>query len=379
MRFVLPAFLAPLLLMAVLAPAASRGQPQDLSETLPHMEILGVYGGYPDEITQTGRTLADFGINALFVGSGSLTAERVARAHQQGVRLFAEFNSMHRGAYVKLHPDAAPVGADGQVSPPPEGWQGVCPTHPNYRTETMDDFRRILRDFDIDGIWLDYHHSHASWERAEPILPDTCFCGRCLRQFQADTKIALPDQPASMLSQLLLTTHRAIWVQWRCDVFTDWVREYKEILRMSRPRALLGTYHCPWSETDFDGALRDKLSIDLKRQARYIDVFSPMPYHARFGHSGDPEWISRQTAWLGKHLGIEGKPGERIRIWPIVQLSDWGEPVPVGQVETVIKQGARLPATGIMVFAWGSLRKQPEKIEAMGRAYRTLPRIHPAR
>ena len=68
--------------------------------------------------------------------------------------------------------------------------------------------------------------------------------------------------------------------------------------------------------------------IDLKAQSRYLDVLSIMPYHARFGHATDPAWISRQTASLGQSLGIKGEPGERIRIWPIVQLSDWGEAVP---------------------------------------------------
>ena len=80
-----------------------------------------------------------------------------------------------------------------------------------------------------------------------------------------------------------------------------------------------------------------------------------MPYHARFGHADDPAWVSRQVAWLGRHLGIEGKPGERLKIWPIVQLSDWGEPVPAAQVAEVIDHGTRPPATGVTVFAWGSL------------------------
>ena len=90
---------------------------------------------------------------------------------------------------------------------------------------------------------------------------------------------------------------------------------------------MLGTFHSPWSEDDFGGALRDKLAIDLRAQADFLDVFSPMPYHARFGHADDPAWISRQVAWLGRHLGLNGPPSETA-IWPIVQLSDWGEPVP---------------------------------------------------
>ena len=73
----------------------------------------------------------------------------------------------------------------------------------------------------------------------------------------------------------------------------------------------MGTFHCPWTEDERDGALRNKLAIDLKAQAPYLDVFSIMPYHARFGHPDDIAWISRQTAWLGQHLGIRGVPGER--------------------------------------------------------------------
>ncbi|HTE21265.1 MAG TPA: hypothetical protein VK689_23110, partial [Armatimonadota bacterium] len=210
------------------------------------------------------------------------------------------------------------------------------------------------------------------WEQAEPTLPDTCFCDRCLAQFERDTGIGLPARPKAEVTALLLGTHREKWTAWRCSVFTDWVREFRAILDATRPGALLGTFHCPWSDTERDGALRHKLAIDLKAQAKYLDVSSIMLYHARFGHPRDPAWISRQTAWLGKHLGIEGKPGERLKIWPIVQLSDWGEAVPVAQVEAVLDHGTRLPATGVMVFAWGGLPKTWDKVEKMGSYYRTL-------
>jgi hypothetical protein len=131
---------------------------------------------------------------------------------------------------------------------------------------------------------------------------------------------------------------------------------------------------CAWSEEDHAGALRAKLAIDLRAQAKLIDVFSPMPYHARFGHAADPSWIGRRRAWLGRHLGVEGKPGERLRIWPIVQLSDWGESVPATQVAPVIEQGSRPPATGVMALVWGSLVKDWDKVERMGQAYRSLER-----
>lgn len=326
----------------------------------------------PVELLEEGKTLDNHGINAVWMGSGSLTAERVALLKRQGARVFAEFNTMHVAGYLKDHPDAAPVGSDGNVCPAPQGWQGICPTHPGYRKFRMDAFRQTLAGFEIDGIWLDYHHSHASWERAEPDMPDTCFCRRCVDLFARQTETKLPDSPPSRIAGLLLGQHAETWIQWRCDVFTDWVREFRTILDDTRPAALLGSFHCPWSDADFGGALRNKLAIDLKSQAEYLDVFSTMPYHARFGHAADPAWISRQTAWLGEHLGIRGEPGERLKIWPIVQLSDWGENVPVGQVQLVLDHGTRKPATGIMVFHWGGLRKQMDNAAAMAEFYRTI-------
>ena len=341
-------------------------------ESKPHLLVRAVYGGVPESLRAPDGSLAGAGIEAVCLGSGQVTPVLVDQLHAAGVKVYAEFNTLHRAAYLKDHPDAAPVGVAGEPEPPCEGWQGVSPHHAGYRRAQMAAFRKLLADQPIDGVWLDYLHAHASWERAEPILPETGFEPYALAQFQADTGIALPDRPVPELAKLLLTAHREAWLGWRCGVLTDWVREFRAIRDEVRPDALLGSFHCPWTTTDFDGALRDKLLIDLKAQARLLDVMSPMPYHARFGHASDPAWIHRQVAWLGEHLGIEGTPGERLKIWPIVQLSDWGEPVPVEQVAEVLDQGTRRPATGVLIFAWSPLAKQPEKVEAMVEALRAL-------
>ena len=340
----------------------------------PQITIRGVYGGVPEQIFDRGETLEDYGINAIWIGSSSVSDKLVAqlKARSKTLKVFAEFNTMHETGYLKDHPDARPIGPDGLVSPPPDGWQGVCPTHPGYRRERMAAFRQVLTVAPIDGVWLDYHHAHASWEQAVPDLPDTCFCDRCVSLFQKDANISLPEATSAARAQRILQDHKPAWVQWRCDVFTDWVREFRKIIDQERPGALLGSFHCPWSETEFGGAIRAKLAIDLKAQAKYLDVFSIMPYHARFGHAADPAWISRRTAALGQFLGIKGLPDERIKIWPIVQLSDWGDTVPVSQVNQILDHGTRSPASGVMVFVWGTLYPQRGKVEAMREFYRAI-------
>lgn len=345
-------------------------------EPRPWVTIRGLYGGFPNAIFDQGRTPADYGINAIWVGSGGLQQDEIDRCHKLGLKVFAEFNSMHFAEYLKDHPDAAPIGADGRPSPPPQGWQGVSPFHAGYRKNRMDEFRRVLETFDIDGIWLDYHHAHASWERDEPAMPDTDFSPVALEQFSKKMGIKLPIEIPEAAKRLL-DTHRDAWTQFRCDVFTDWVREYREIVDAVRPQALLGTFHCPWSPEDFDGAIRHKLAIDLPAQAKYIDVFSIMPYHARFGHQKDLEWIARQTQSLGKLLNLKGAPEEKQKIWPIVQLADWGPTVDATQVPQILDYGTRLPATGVMVFHWSGVSQQWDKVESLGEAYRAMQAVAP--
>jgi hypothetical protein len=334
------------------------------------LRIRGIYGGFPREMLAKGQTPADYGINAIWVGSGSLDAAEIERYHTLGVKVFAEFNSLHAAQYLKDHPDAAPIGVDGKPSPPPQGWQGVSPFHAGYRRERMHVFEGVLRSFAIDGIWLDYHHAHASWERADPEMPDTDFCPAALAGFTKETGIDLPaDVPAA--AKILLGERREAWTSFRCGVLTDWVREYRAIVDVFRPKALIGTFHCPWSPGDYDGAIRHKLAIDLKSQAKYLDIFSIMPYHARFGHAQDLPWIARQIKLLGEHLGLSGKPDEKQQIWPIVQLSDWGERVVPADIGPVLEHASRTPATGVMGFHWNALSKEWDKVEAVGRAYRS--------
>lgn len=343
-------------------------QSESRGDARPWVTTRGIYGGFPNQILDRGETPADYGINAIWVGSDGLKAGEIARYHKLGLKVFAEFNSMHWAQYLKQHPDAAPIRPDGEPSPPPNGWQGVSPFHVGYRRDRMHEFRRVVTTFEVDGIWLDYHHAHASWEQAEPNLPDTDFSPTALEQFTQKTGIDLPvDVPEA--AKMLLGPHRDAWTDFRCDIFTDWVREYREILDEVRPNALLGTFHCPWSPEDRDGAIRDKLAIDLKAQSKYLDVFSIMPYHARFGHADDPAWIARQTKRLGELLNLQGKPHEKQRIWPIVQLADWGEQVPVKHVETVLEYGTRPPATGVMVFHWSGVSKDSAKLDALKSAY----------
>jgi hypothetical protein len=52
-----------------------------------------------------------------------------------------------------------------------------------------------------------------------------------------------------------------------------------------------------------------------------------------------------------------------------VQLSDWGERVPVEQVEAVLDFAARSPATGLLAFHWSGISKEWDKVKSLKRAF----------
>jgi hypothetical protein len=62
----------------------------------------------------------------------------------------------------------------------------------------------------------------------------------------------------------------------------------------------------------------------------------------------------------------------RLKIWPIVQLADWGEHVPTAQVRAILDHGTRRPATGVTIFAWSGLQQSWDKVDAMARFYRAI-------
>lgn len=59
-----------------------------------HIKIRGIYGGVPTELLKHGE-LADYGVNAIFMLSGGVNAERISLLKKRGAQVFAEFNTMH--------------------------------------------------------------------------------------------------------------------------------------------------------------------------------------------------------------------------------------------------------------------------------------------
>jgi hypothetical protein len=330
------------------------------------IEIRGIYGS-PEPFWNKGLKLNELGVNAIFIHDESINEKMMTRAKMEGVKVFAEFASLNGKHYVDEHPEAWAIDQNGNKVKAATWFMGVCPTEPGFKQHRIDELKKLLGKFDVDGIWMDYLHWHAQFEDPEPILPETCFCEHCLADFQSSSGIKVPEGSTSKKSEWILTRHDNSWRTWRCSVITGWVRDFKTVIRQEKPGALLGVYHCPWDDDDFNGARRRILGLDYDSLKEIVDVFSPMVYHGRMGKS--PEWVKENIEWFCTRLNI--KEGVPPKVWPIVQAYNDPNIISAAEFERILKYGLSGQANGVMMFTSNAVAEDDQKIETMKRVYAT--------
>ncbi len=331
-----------------------------------HGQVItrGIYG-HPKPLWEKGYTLPELGINAVFVHSGSIDSELMERTKKEGVKVYAEFAVLNGKDYIKEHPEAWAVNEKGERVEAASWFMGVCPTEPGFRNYRFTQLRKLLHDYDIEGVWMDYVHWHAQFEEPEPILPETCFCENCLSAFSEEKHVEIPDRSTAEKAQWILQNKDEVWRDWRCQVIYDWSVQIRNIIRQQKPGALLGIYHCPWDDGEFEGARRRILGLDYDLLRDVFDVFSPMVYHARMGR--EPVWVNDNIQWLCNRLDI--KQGSFPKVWPIVQAYNNPYTISASEFETVLKGGLAEKSSGVMMFTTSAVADDTGKIAVMKKVY----------
>jgi hypothetical protein len=334
------------------------------STTSKTVEIRGIYGN-PKPLWDKGYHLNDLGVNAIFVHSGSINEEMINRARTEGAKVYAEFATLNGKGYVDTHPEAWAINELGEKVEAATWFMGVCPTEPGFRKYRFDQLRNLLLEYDLDGVWMDYVHWHAQFEDPEPILPETCFCKHCLMSFSQDNNIRLPDATTPEKAAYILSNHNVDWRKWRCQVIYDWAVDIKNIIAEIKPNALLGLYHCPWNDEEYNGARERILGLDYELLKKTVDVFSPMVYHQRMER--DPHWVQENIEWFSQKIGAVENAYPKI--WPIVQAYNEPGIVTNEAFETVLRGGLAGKSTGVMMFTTNAIAEDKGKTEVMKKVY----------
>jgi len=352
------------LVLLLIAPLFAMDSGQDFTEKV---EIRGVYGN-PKPLWDKGHKLNELGINAVFTHSGSINKEMAQRVRKEGAKLFAEFATLNGKNYVEEHPEAWAINEKGKKVEAASWFMGVCPNNADFRQYRFNQLKELLSSYKLDGVWMDYVHWHAQFEEPEPILPETCFCEDCLHAFSKATALEIPKGNIPAKAEWILKNHDKKWRDWRCTVIYDWSLKMREIIDEQSPETLLGLYHCPWNDEEFDGARRRTLGLDYEMLKKTIDVFSPMVYHARMGRK--PQWVAENIEWFSKKLNVGDN--SNLKIWPIVQAYDQPYKIDKEEFKTVLMGGLVGNSSGVMMFTTSAVAKDKNKVNMMKNIYMNL-------
>ena len=333
-------------------------------ESEEHIEIKGIYG-HPNPLWKKGYSLQKLGINAVFVHGASIDSALMERAKKEGIKVYAEFPTLNGKNYVEKHPEAWAINEEGERVEAASWFMGVCPSDPGFREYRLGQLDKLLNSYDIEGIWMDYVHWHAQFEEPEPILHETCFCNSCLSSFAEDKNIKIPGGTTKDKAQWILQNKDTEWRDWRCHVIYDWSVLIRKRINEQKPETLLGLFHCPWNDEEFEGARRRILGLDYDLLHDVFDVFSPMVYHARMGR--EPIWVEENIRWFCERMNI--KRGVTPKVWPIVQAYNNPYIVSAAEFETVLKGGLAAESSGVMMFTTRAIADDKKKIEAVKKVY----------
>jgi hypothetical protein len=326
----------------------------------------GVFGS-PQALWEKGLTLREAGIDAVFVGHGSLTEAIVARCHREGARVFAEFGVFQGKKVAGARPELWPIGADGKRLEPDDWYLGLCPNIDAYRKEKLAEITKTAQKLAIDGVWLDFIRFPGHWEVRAPRLEQSCFCDASLKQFARAARLTLPPGDTRARATWILREHGEAWTRWKCARIAGFARDARRALKAARPTPtlrvgtrLLGAFVVPWRAGERDGAIRAILGQEFALLARHVDVFSPMVYHRMVGHP---------VAWVGE-IAADLRAATDKPVWPIVQAVDApkGETVAPGELAQALQESFA-HGDGALVFTLDALLQQPAKRSAMTAIY----------
>lgn len=252
--------------------------------------------------------LRHWGADAVF--GGHQDEGFVAAAHGAGLPVYAEFGCFVRQQWWETHPDSRPLTAEGEPLPVVEWYAGVTPSIPAVREGLLEQLGRLVREHDVDGVWLDFIRWPSRWESPQPRLYQTSFDPISLRLFSQETGLDLPEREPQAAAALILARHAAAWTAWKCRQITSWVAQARQVVAaQARRPCLLGLFGVPWPRDEREGAITRIMGQDFAALGAHVDVFSPMVYHRMCGRP--VSWIAE----IADHVGqLSGKP-----VWPIIQ------------------------------------------------------------
>ena len=337
--------------------------------------VFPEFWGNSSRVPSNLAALSDLGVNAIMTESNEYDFSAIEATHNSGLRFYAGVAcfSDHVAHFhsLKEHPELWPILESGERRPQMEWYVGMTPIDSRRQEVVLATIGSIARTYPIDGLFLDFVRWPLHWEielrpgRRKPL--DSSFDPATLVKFEAACG-ALPGGLNSIPAKAVWIRENRLrdWIDFKCQVITDFVANARNILKDARPNAELGVYVVP----DMDGMTEPLTGQRIRDLEPLADWIAPMLYH---------NILLQPPAWVGATLK-EVSEIARAKTLPVAQAdsnrdpsdsADWGPPMSAENFSACLSQvETQSDIGGLIVFPGSALLK------GRGRVLRTMTQAH---
>jgi hypothetical protein len=199
-------------------------------------------------------------------------------------------------AALAADPSLAAIDSGGNRMERIDWYVGIPPTRRTHVRAKLRAIEMAVRTLEPDAIHLGFMRWPGFWELWMPQhhrrdFQEYSYDRETLERFQVDTGTLLPTLDPVEAASFIAEQASRVWVDWKCRVVVDVIREVKETARRFRPGIQVVLNTVPFGGSDFDNAVEKVFGQRFESLAEVVDVFEVMAYHQILKRP--PEWIPR--------------------------------------------------------------------------------------
>jgi hypothetical protein len=203
---------------------------------------------------------------------------------RRGIGYVASCLMMFDPAALAADPSLNAVDAKGRAQERIDWYIGIPPVRARHVARKVAAIEQAVRALEPDGIHLGFMRWPGFWELWMPHhrradFPEYSFDAETLQAFETATGATLPSYEAEAAAAWIDANARDAWVDWKCRVVVDVVRQVREAVHAIRPGVRLVLNTLPFGRADYDDAAASTFGQRFEDLAEVIDVYEVMAYH----------------------------------------------------------------------------------------------------
>lgn len=254
-------------------------------------------------------------------------ADFITKAHAKEMKVYLWYAVFKDSTYLNEHPDAhvyhCPNPSEN-VKPYRRIDSSVNPFYPGYKEYVLNNIKYFLKNFDCDGIHLDYiRYGHMAYSFDRYSLQKAASLGcdttRLLSFFNTEPNYAANITNSGFINLYSKGDPDVVkWVNMRKDVIFDYVKTIRDTMESIKPGFKLNAAFMPEGATDPDYA-DVHYAQNYTLLSAFLNMIAPMSYFKSY---------SKPTSWLQTITqDAKNRVSDKCKIIAGIQAFNGGKPV----------------------------------------------------